>query len=449
MTQIGKFKKHSLLEYFPNTVIYLHLAFMYICFMFIYRGPCERQTISPEENIEHQEAEAYGCIGSEQTSHISDLDKEILSILAQNGNKNVSTTRMSWPARGVKPINDFSDEKLFCLAFPWLYPGGVGDFNEIRRTPITEADWAENLLHYQDGRFAKDKLWCFFTLNYIYRHRNMSQSRFFVKDFLGQEPPTLDELKEQISKGNMDFVDKLMYYSKNISGSASYWRSKKAELYTWINHHIEKGNGPPTVFMTFSCAEYFWPDLKRLLEEYIFLCEGRKVNLDESYSDWNKAVNDYTLVIQEFFHSRVDSYLKKIGFHVFGIKHYWARFEFAKSRGQIHLHLLGIIPNASKLDEIYDQLYKMKHNKDVQGTMLGEWARNTFNMTAECESVDDIPDESKYSPCKTRLSQVQSLEIDQQLLCNFCQIHECNGFCLRSVKIPKQANNEERVSVSN
>jgi hypothetical protein len=71
------------------------------------------------------------------------------------------------------------------------------------------------------------------------------------------------------------------------------------------------------------------------------LCEGRKVNLDESYSDWNKAVNDYTLVIQEFFHSRVDSYLKKIGFHVFGIKHYWARFEFAKSRGQIHLHLLG------------------------------------------------------------------------------------------------------------
>ena len=221
---------------------------------------------------------------SEQTSHISDLDKEILSILAQNGNKNVSTTRMSWPARGVKPINDFSDEKLFCLAFPWLYPGGVGDFNEIRRTPITEADWAENLLHYQDGRFAKDKLWCFFTLNYIYRHRNMSQSRFFVKDFLGQEPPTLDELKEQISKGNMDFVDKLMYYSKNISGSASYWRSKKAELYTWINHHIEKGNGPPTVFMTFSCAEYFWPDLKRLLEEYIFLCEGRKVNLDESYT---------------------------------------------------------------------------------------------------------------------------------------------------------------------
>mgnify|MGYP001021091169 CR=1 FL=1 len=209
----------------------------------------------------------------------------------------------------------------------------------------------------------------------------MSQSRFFVKDFLGQEPPTLEELKEQISKGNMDFVDKLTYYSKNISGSAAYWRSKKAELYSWINHHIEQGNGPPTVFMTFSCAEYFWPDLKRLLEEYIWLCEGRKVDLDNNYSDWNKAVNDYTLVIQEFFHARVESYLKKIGFNVFGIKYYWARFEFAKSRGQIHLHLLGIIPNVSKPNEIYERLYDMKQNKDVQGRILGEWARNTFYMT--------------------------------------------------------------------
>jgi hypothetical protein len=88
----------------------------------------------------------------------------------------------------------------------------------------------------------------------------------------------------------------------------------------------------------------------------------------------------------------------------------------------------------------------MKQNKDVQGRILGEWARNTFNMTAECEPVEDIPEDENYSPCKTRLSQIQSLHIDQQLLCNFCQMHECNGFCLRTVKIPKQQNNEERVS---
>ncbi len=68
---------------------------------------------------------------------------------------------MSWPTRDVKPTNDFSDKQIFCKAFPWLFPGGIGDINDIRKTALTEADWAENLLHYEDGRFARDKLWCF------------------------------------------------------------------------------------------------------------------------------------------------------------------------------------------------------------------------------------------------------------------------------------------------
>jgi len=34
-----------------------------------HRGPCEHQTISPEEGTGNQEAEACGCIGSEQTIH--------------------------------------------------------------------------------------------------------------------------------------------------------------------------------------------------------------------------------------------------------------------------------------------------------------------------------------------------------------------------------------------
>ncbi len=49
----------------------------------------------------------------------------------------------------------------FCLAFPWLFPGGIGDIKESRLYELELSNWAENLLYYQDGRFAKDKLWCF------------------------------------------------------------------------------------------------------------------------------------------------------------------------------------------------------------------------------------------------------------------------------------------------
>ena len=56
-----------------------------------------------------------------------------------------------------------------------------------------------------------------------------------------------------------------------------------------------------SLFMTFSCAEYFWPDLKRLLEELIFAAESRVVDLDEDDSERNRAVNEYSIVVQEFF----------------------------------------------------------------------------------------------------------------------------------------------------
>jgi hypothetical protein len=135
--------------------------------------------------------------------------------------------------------------------------------------------------------------------------------------------------------------------------------------------------------MTLSCAEYFWPDLKRLLEEFILVAENRKVDLSLNHSELNKALNDYTLVVQEFFQLRVDKYLKTVGLHVFGIKHYWGRFEFAKSRGQIHLHLLGITDDAVGPNGIYTQLFKWKTNKKMQTKTLAKWIRKKSNCTAE------------------------------------------------------------------
>ena len=121
---------------------------------------------------------------------------------------------MNWPTREIKPISEFSDTKIFCLAFPWLFPGGIGDIKDSRLYELELADWAENLLYYQDGRFAKDKLWFFFTLNYIYRRRNYNQSQWFVKDFTGNNTPSLETLHKMIDDGDVSFIEKLMYFGK-------------------------------------------------------------------------------------------------------------------------------------------------------------------------------------------------------------------------------------------
>lgn len=84
----------------------------------------------------------------------------------------------------------------------------------------------------------------FLTLNYSYRRRNSSQSQWFAKDFVSDIPPTLDDLQDQLRKGDSSFIEKLMYFGKTVPGTSAYWRSKKAELYSWINHHIEKKRHP-------------------------------------------------------------------------------------------------------------------------------------------------------------------------------------------------------------
>jgi hypothetical protein len=80
--------------------------------------------------------------------------------------------------------------------------------------------------------------------------------------FTGNNLPSLEQIHNMIQDGDLSFIDKLMYFGKIIPGTASYWRSKKAELYSWINHHVEVGRGAPSIILTLSCGEYFWPDIK-------------------------------------------------------------------------------------------------------------------------------------------------------------------------------------------
>jgi hypothetical protein len=129
------------------------------------RGLAESQVFIPSENVDVEEA--YGTIASEDTPHISKVDQLIIDeIYKATGGK--ITPRTAWPHRSVKPINEYGEDKIFCLTFPWLFPGEFGDVNEPRAMKLNPGEWAKNLLYYEDARFAKDKLWCFFTLNYVY-----------------------------------------------------------------------------------------------------------------------------------------------------------------------------------------------------------------------------------------------------------------------------------------
>jgi len=133
------------------------------------KGPCEKQVFGPLDKVTNHDDKAFGCISGEKAQIVHDGDQLLAEEIRRKSNNRV-IPRLNWPTCDIKPITEYSSTKILCLAFPWLLPGGVGDIKETRNYEVDIGDWAQNLLFYKDGRFARDKLWSFFTLNYIQRH---------------------------------------------------------------------------------------------------------------------------------------------------------------------------------------------------------------------------------------------------------------------------------------
>ena len=201
-------------------------------------------------------------------------------------------------------------------------------------------------------------------------------------------------------------------------------------MYTWINHHIETGNGPPHFFITLSCAEYMWPDIKRLIIDRFTIAGLDVPDLDKSIV---QIVNDYTLIVQEYFQDRIKIWLSTIGTKVFHIKHYWLRYEFAPSRGQIHAHMLAIHDNP----QVMKPFYSNKSNKKIQEEFLHKWMTGELGITAWLpENLSKSNLEKKSHPSKALYKDISDKKDDDFFSClQKLQCHKCSAFCMRKRRI--------------
>jgi len=187
-----------------------------------------------------------------------------------------------WPSTDTTPASEFTTPYFFTMAFPCLFPYAEGDFHINRPiTCPTLHDWAEHLLWYQDGRFSRHKVWKFAVHNMIMRKRALEQSRYFVDQQLGDSQLTVADLQERLARGDTSFTNKLLYFGANLRGTAQYWHQRRRELRALVEFMVNETKGLPSFFMTGSCAEFYFPPLRRLLEQYILQTTGKDVNLAE------------------------------------------------------------------------------------------------------------------------------------------------------------------------
>jgi hypothetical protein len=294
------------------------------------------------------------------------------------------------------------------------------------------------LLRYQDGRFATDKLFGFYATNFIIRERNNRSGRWFVNKHHDNCPHTLEELKKQIEEGDTNFVRHLTFYSEKVKGSTGYWFKKRNELQTWIYHHVQQGNGAPMFFITLSCAEYLWPDIIDLIRERMELAGQDSSGCKVGSPTLAKILNEYSIVVQEYFQKRVVEWLDSVGKKILRIKHYWVRYEFAPGRGQIHAHLMAISSDNSIYTLCHiDMQQRGSNGEEARANRLCDWASKTFGLTATVsDDFDNKEVNQENTPVRIRFLDVPKLERQQdaELLMKHVQMHRCSKFCMRDAK---------------
>jgi hypothetical protein len=140
--------------------------------------------------------------------------------------------------------------------------------------------------------------------------------------------------------------------------------------------------------------------------------------------------------------TKVDLFMESVGKDLFGIEHYWGRFEFAAMRGQIHLHLLGI----SRDKTVNRTFYELRGDRKAQAEFLHAWSKGMFRYTAEVdrEVYDSVKPDQKDNPCQEYYGDIteDNLVYDESRLFRFTQNHDCSGYCLRYANGKKTSSNK-------
>ena len=287
----------------------------------------------------------------------------------------------------------------------------------------------------------KDKFFTFYVFNTIQRHINNTQGNYFFgsEHFHGKEPPSIEDVEDAFRKGDTTYISKLQYFTQNIRGSDAFWRNKTKELEHWIMHHVTNGNGPPTFFITLSCAEYWWPDLRRLMsqlernagnDDQADLLMNNESS-DERFNAMCVSVKRYPLYVNDFFMKRSKDFLGSVVTKALGIEHYWGRIEFAPGRGQIHIHLLAI----SK-DKAYLKDYYTAKTDEEKARVVSDYAETMLDMTADVDADDskEYRESRNESPLLKRYCECMYPDKDSADLAQACMMHHCNKGCMQCIR---------------
>lgn len=275
------------------------------------------------------------------------------------------------------PDSIFHDPTLFPSMFPWLFPYGLGGFdNLLLKKTVPRRTHIQHLLLYDDRRFQTDEYFAFVAFNHL-QIRDSSRGGFLLTDrhnfpdiarrILQIDIDALDRL---ISRGGdihhckpegveeqacFELLSHIDYVAGHVDGSITSRKYMRNEIKSLI-----MAEGVPMFFITFSPVDFKHPMC-------IYLC-GETVSLDSvapmlpASAARLRLIAHNPVACARFFDTMVTTFLTHVlcadvdEVGIFGkTTAYYGTVE-QQGRLTLHLHLLIWIANAFSPQQVRDTI---------------------------------------------------------------------------------------------
>ena len=204
-------------------------------------------------------------------------------------------------------------------------------------------EFVEHIYHNKDDRVANHADLKFFLLNISCRLQALKQGSFLVAQQLNDAHLSINELLENLNNDDDSVPRKIISMGKNLPNTDPYWRNEKTKLDALCTFRAKEFGDMPVYFDTNSCAEFHWKPLHTLLIKYhsaIHRKDEKDIH-DKFYND-NSFKRNLILknlhIVTNYFDARVINYNATVNKILYDYSDVWWRYEFAKSRGEIHSH---------------------------------------------------------------------------------------------------------------
>jgi len=285
------------------------------------------------------------------------------------------------------------DTNLDLLTYPELFPTGVNGIKDtMREVKIGTSDYIKSRLLNKDSKFR-------LNINYLFHCfqtqevSNMCHSIGHMLHSVTGRNLTAKEFYDRLQAKDGEIQKKMFTLLANLRGSKEYFSKLGLEI-RWMIKQL----GPPTLFLTCSCAEWFSAPL---IEHLRTINKDTAPNVDKMTPAELCALDPVTVSIHfhKKWHSIFTSLINVKDNGIFGtVEDFFWRIEY-QARGAPHVHCVLWIKDAP-----------------ILGKNTPEEVKHFINKVCTCAK----PDAAK-SPTLS------------QLVTQF-QMHKCNSYCQKSYK---------------